>query len=385
MAKLKLHWRLLLTVMALLGILAIAMRALRPEPLAVSVHRIERGSVVETVSNTRAGTVKACSRARISPPMGGQVAKLWVREGDAVTAGRPLLELWNQDLTAQVRLAREEVSAARARSNEACFLAQAEQREALRQTELQKKGLAAEDRVDRAVSTAKAQDAGCKASQVNIAVAEARVDVAQAALGRTVLIAPFAGHVAELNAEVGEYVTPSPPGIATLPTIDLIDGSCLFVAAPVDEVDSPRVQLALPVNIRLDAFGDKSFPARITRIAPYVLELEKQARTVEVEARFDDPTRQHGLLPGLSADVEVVVATRDNVLRVPTEALIDGYKLLVFTFDGSPLVERQIKTGVGNWQFVEVVDGLAAGEQVVLSVDRKGVAAGVVVQAERGK
>lgn len=378
--KLNLRWVLFVVVAVILvGFVA---RTMRSKPLSVSVHRIERGNVVDAVSNTRAGTVKACSRARISPPMGGQVAKLWVKEGDAVTVGQPLLELWNQDLSAQLRLAREEVAAARAQSKEACFLAQAEQREAIRQTELQKKGLAAEDKVDRAVTNAKAQDARCAASNANIAVADARVEVAQAFLARTVLMAPFAGRVAELNAEVGEYVTPSPPGIATLPTIDLIDGSCLFVAAPIDEVDAPRVRLSLPVHVRLDAFRGQIFPAHVTRIAPYVLEIEKQARTVDVEVRFDTSERQIGTMPGLSADVEIVIATRENVLRIPTEALIDGYKVYVYTFDDEPLVAREVKTGVSNWQYTEVVDGLAQGEQVVLSVERKGVAAGVVVRAE---
>lgn len=383
MSKVKFNVRWVLVVIAVIVMAVVVVRSMRSEPVMVSVYRVERGSVTDTVSNTRAGTVKACSRARISPPLGGQVAKLWVKEGDAVIAGQPLLELWNLDVSAQLRLAREEVAAARAQSKESCFLAQAEQREAVRQTELQKKGLAAEDKVDRAVTNAKAQDARCAASNASIAVAEARVNVAQAMLARTVLTAPFAGHVAELNAEVGEYVTPSPPGIATLPTIDLIDGSCLFITAPIDEVDAPRVRIALPVHVRLDAFRGQIFPAKVTRIAPYVLELEKQARTVDVEVRFDTADRQIGTMPGLSADVEIVIATRENVLRIPTEALIDGYKVYVFTFDGEALVEREVKTGVSNWQYTEVTEGLARGEQIVLSVERKGVAAGAVVRAEQ--
>ena len=135
-------------------------------------------------------------------------------------------------------------------------------------------------------------------------MAEARVDVTKAHLERTQLYAPFAGVIAEINGELGEFVTPSPVGIPTPPTVDLIDASCLYISAPIDEVDAPRVRAGLPARISLDAFPDRVFPGHVRRVAPYVLDQEKQARTVEIEAEFDDPEKA-GLLAGYSADVEV--------------------------------------------------------------------------------
>lgn len=81
----------------------------RPTPPEVELAAIARGTVEATVVNTRAGTVKACRRAKLAPVAGGQIVTLWVKEGDRVQAGQPLLELWSRDLAAQ----RERATAAR--------------------------------------------------------------------------------------------------------------------------------------------------------------------------------------------------------------------------------------------------------------------------------
>jgi HlyD family secretion protein len=201
------------------------------------------------------------------------------------------------------------------------------------------------------------------------------VEVARANLERTRLYAPFAGVVAEINGEVGEFVTPSPIGIATPPTVDLIDTACLYVKAPIDEVDAGGVRRGMPARIALDAFKDRSFPGRVRRVASYVLDLEKQARTVDVEVEFDAEAALPDLLAGYSADVEVILATRDDVVRVPTEAVLEGPRVLVYA-DGS-LEDRPIRSGLANWQHTEVTEGLSPGEQVVVSVDREGVKAGI--------
>jgi HlyD family secretion protein len=137
------------------------------------------------------------------------------------------------------------------------------------------------------------------------------------------------------------------------------------------------------VRISLDALPGQSFPGKVRRIAPYVTAVEKQARTVDIEATFDDPSKIGRLLVGNSADVEVVLATRDNVLRVPTAALLEGNRALVAVADR--LEERKLKTGLANWEYTEVVAGLAVGDKVVTSLERAGVKAGVAVVAEPAK
>jgi HlyD family secretion protein len=357
----------------------------RPKPVAVLVATVENGRVETTVANTRAGSVAACRRAKIAPSAAGHIAQLPVKKGQRVKTGELLLELWNDDLSARERLAHEQFATASAHVIEACQLTSAAVSEAKQQRSLRDKGFVSDERVIRSEAQAKSSQATCESSRAQLKEAEARIAASRADTQRTVLRAPFDGIVAEINGELGEYVTPSPPGIATLPVVDLIDDTCLYVTAPIDEVDAAKVHLSMSARITLDAFRGKHFDGHVRRIAPYVLALEKQARTVEVEVEFNDPQgvqKEGNLLVGYSADIEVVVETRDKVLRMPTSALVPGNKVLVLDASGK-LAERAIETGLSNWEFTEIKSGILAGEKVVTSLDREGVKAGVRAEIEQ--
>jgi HlyD family secretion protein len=363
----------LIVALALVAAVAALILATRPDPVAVVTASVERGTVERSVANTRAGTVEACRRAKLAPSMGGQIVALNVREGDTVVCGDLLLELWNDDLKAGLALARSEAQAAEARAEASCAEADVADREAQRLSKLRRDGLSSEEQTDRAVTTAAARRAQCRATQAQIGIARAQVDAALAALVRTRLFAPFDGIVAEVNGELFEYATPSPIGIATPPAIDLIDTSCYYVSAPIDEVDAPQVEVGMPVRITLDAFGKEAFPGTVRRIAAYVLDLEKQARTVAVEAELDDPDSVQRLLAGYSADIEVILEVREDTLWIPSEALIDGRRVFVLDTETGTLQAREIETGIANWDRTEVLSGLGEGEQVVTSIDREGV------------
>jgi HlyD family secretion protein len=379
----KTPYRLILILLVIAGIVAGGWYLSRPKPITVAVKAVERGIVEATVSNTRAGTVKACRRARLAPAIGGQIAKLAVKEGDRVSTGQILLSLWNDDLAAQLQLAQRETIAARASADQSCLLADNAVREAKRLEELRKKGQVAEQQADTAQAQAQAGQASCRAARANVEVSAARTSVARAALERTLLRAPFPGVVAEVNGELGEFVTPSPIGVATLPAVDLLDTSCLYIAAPIDEVDAPQIKTGMTARISLDAYPNKHFAGRVSRIAPYVLEVEKQARTVDVEALFTDAADYQSLRPGYSADLEIIVDVKKDVLRIPTEAVLEGHRVLVYNPATQFLEERSFLAGLSNWKYTEVLSGLAAGDQVVLSIDREGVKAGIRATLEK--
>jgi len=354
----------------------------RPQPIAVRLHTLSRGTVQSTVSNTRVGTVEACERAQMSPAAPGQVAQLNVHEGDEVKSGDVLLEIWNEDRKAELRLAEADASAARSRAAEACATAAGAEREARRMKKLRESKVISEETVDNAITEAEARNAACEASLAATRVSAAKIAVAREAVERTLLRAPFGGVVAEVDVRLGEYLTPSPPGIATLPAIDLINPDCIYVTAPIDEVDAPAIKVGMSACVSLDAFPERRCNAAVSRIAPYVQALEKQARTVEVEVKFKDPAEGAALLPGYSADIEVLIDTHENVLRIPTEAVIDNNTVLVFDPSDGVLHKREFEPGIANWEFTEIMHGLSNGEQVVLSTGRDGVVDGAVVVPE---
>ncbi len=357
----------------------------RPKPIDITSKPVERGNVEQTVANTRAGTVKACRRAKLSPGVGGQIATLDIREGDRVKTGTLLLELWNKDLRSEIALNESESIATLANARAACFQADVADREAKRMLRLKGTGAVSEESVDKSVTEAQARKADCESANAMAKVSSARADVARSQLERTQLIAPFDGIVAEINGELNEYVTPSPPGIATRPAVDLIDNSCFYVAAPIDEVDAPKITIGKIARVSLDAFGKRRFPGTVRRIAAYVLDKEKQARTVEVEVEFSNKEDVKQLLASYSADVEIILDEHKQTLRIPTESILEGEKVFVFKPDDGVLEQRKIEKGMSNWDWTEVKSGVNLGEMVVTSVDREGVKDEALAKQETGK
>lgn len=377
----------------------------RPKAIPVALYTVARGTVEATVSNTRAGTVKACRRSKMSPAAGGQIAQLLVKKGQRVKQGEVLLRLWSKDLQAQSRLARDQLATAQAQSKQACEQANLASSEARRAHHLRAQGFLSPQGMEQKDTAAEVARAGCRAARGQVAQARARIALVRADIDRMTLRAPFAGIVADISGEQGEFATPSPPGIPTPPAIDLIDDSCMYVSAPIDEVDASHVQVGQHARITLDAIKGRVFPGKVRRIAPYVLELEKQARTVEVDVEFTDwhppnsgqteaapasapaagaPTggRPLNLLVGYSADVEIVYDRHPDVLRIPTQALLEGNKVLLYGPKGV-LEARKVQTGLANWEETEVTGGLKAGDRIVLSLDRPGIKAGVRVVPEK--
>jgi HlyD family secretion protein len=366
--------RLLIGLALAAGIaVALALWLGRAKPIPVETAAATRGPVAETVTNTRAGTIKACERARMAPPSAGQIARLPVKKGDRVEKGQVLLELWNDDIRANVDLAVRDAEAAKARRDQACIDAATARRESARLARLVQDKLVSVELAERAAGQADGSAAACRAANEQVKVSSARIDAANASLERTRLRAPFPGIVAEINGEIGEFITPSPVGIPTPPAVDLVDASCIYVSAPIDEVDAPRVKEGMKARVTLDAFKDRHFAAHVRRVAPYVLDVEKQARTVEVEAEIDEHENAN-LLPGYSADVEIILDERPQTLRIPTRALVEGKKLYVL--EGGRVKLVPVETGLGNWEYTEVKSGLEAGAKVIVSIDREGLTDG---------
>ncbi|WP_438952426.1 efflux RND transporter periplasmic adaptor subunit [Porticoccus sp.] len=347
----------------------------RPEPVTVTVVAVERGLVERTVANTRAGTVMACQRSRLALPIGGQIAQLLVKEGDQVKAGQLLMVLWNKDRLAQLEVAEAAALSAEKDRQSACIDAQSDLREAKRLINLANRNLVSRESADLAESRAQASVAHCEAAEARQAKAAASVSLASAILEQTSLRAPFDGAVAEVTGEVGEYATPSPPGVMTPPAIDLLTDNCHFISAPMDEVDASGIAVGMPVRVTLDAFREQVFPAVVKRISPYILDQEKQARTVEVEASLDALPDGVKLLAGYSADMEIILRSGDHALRIPSELLVDDNYVLVVDEQGY-LQRKLIRKGLANWRYTEVLEGLQEGDQIVSNIGGSGVEVG---------
>lgn len=333
-----------------------------PQATPVKLVAVGRGDVLVTLVNTRAGTIKSCQRAGLSLPGGGVVEQIAVKAGDRVARGDLLLTLWSEDIRADLSRARAQQALGKTQREERCSEATYYEREAQRLATLLAKNLTSRTLAEQAQNLAHTRRYICRASRQQERVDEALVAQVEARLAERRLQAPFAGVVAEVNSKLGEYMTPSPPGVAMPPVIDLIDDHCLYVSAPIDEVDAARLKVGQRARVLLDAMPGRDFAATVTRIAPYVKELEKQARTVEVEAVLTAPPTDVPLLIGYSADLEVEVTRATDVLRVAASSRADDGSVL--RLEGDKLVRVLPRWGVENWNWIEVAEGLAAGDQL---------------------
>jgi HlyD family secretion protein len=372
------RWLIRIAVILVIVLAGLALRktVLRPEPIEVRAEAISRGRVEETVTNTRAGTVKARRRAQLAPEAGGRVVAIAHREGERVKAGEVLMRLDTSLGEAEVTLSRREVQAMEAQRQQTCLAAERSRRELGRISRLAKEGIVSTDLLDQAQTAAETNEASCRTARAAVEQARAALDLSGRRMNQMVLRAPFDGIVADLSVELGEWTTPSPPGMPIPPVMDLIDPDSIYVSAPMDEVDSANIRTGQPVRVTIDAYPGRAFAGRVTRVAPYVLDREEQNRTVEIEVELS--AGEVRLLPGTSADVEVVLQVHPNVLRVPTPALLEGGKVLVVK-EGK-LEERKVRTGLRNWDWTEVLKGLAPDDLVVTSLDKPEIKAGAEVK-----
>ncbi len=363
--------------LALVAVLARA-TVLRRHPVPVTVFRVERGTVEESVANSKAGTIKSRQRASLSPEVGGRVLAIPVKKGERVRAGQVLLRIADADVQAQVAVQEHALRAARAGVQEACRAARQAEKDLARNRELAREKIISPDLLDQLQSRRDVTAAACSGAQARLRQAESSLEAARVNLEKTTLRAPFDGVVAEISAEVGEWITPSPPAIPIPPVIELIDDRAIYVSAPMDEVDIGKVKTGQTARITLDSYPGRPFPGRVTRIAPYVADVQEQNRTFEIEAEFDDSAFARRLPPGTSADVEVILSRRDNVLRIPSSALLEGGNVLVVRRDR--LESRPVRVGLLNWAYAEILEGLKTGDPVVVSLDRAEVKEGARVR-----
>ncbi len=373
--------------------------------LEVETVAVRKGNILVSVTPTETGTVDSDATAQIKAEVAGRISELLVAEGTRVKAGDVLARLESSELTARVALARSSLEAARmrlesarislplekARTAAAVAEAQARYDDAKQRYEKKQKlytarlipqgemeSASAELATSQAVlETARANldQVALQQHQIEIAAADAKqqeaaLRVAQVNLDHSLIRAPIAGTVVELPIKVGELMQPG----SVVARITRLDD--LYVKAQIDEVDLSRLQLGQQAEIQFDTQPDIKYAATLFEISPAVSVEKLKSRNVTVKLRLTEPPPF--LRPGMSADVEIVVATVNDVLLVPAQTVMAKNKeQFVYVLAGGVVVKRVIETGRSNWDAIEVLRGLNLDEPVISSLDVEGLKPGV--------
>ena len=307
----------------------------------VLVAAVESLRVEDRIEAT--GELRAQNAAAIAAQVGGPVTKLVRDEGVAAAAGDVVIEIDPERRDLELRSARSMLAQADAQTSEA-------ERELSRMEKLHAEGVAADAKLD--------------SVRTQLRLARSKRDAAGAQLGMaergardSTVRAPFAGLVARRYVSEGEFVQPGQK------LFDLVALDPIEVEFTLPERDSSRVVMGQPVAVRVAPFPDEVFQAEVSVIAPTI---DPMTRTLRVKARMSNSDAR--LRPGLFARADLGVAVREGVAMIPEEAVLqraDGavaYRVVA----GARAERRSIKVGVIRAGRVEVSEGLAIGDQVVV-------------------
>lgn len=288
----------------------------------VEVIKLGQGTVETTVTTTNSGTVEALQQAELAFGTAGRIAKIYVTSGAIVKTGNIIAELENSDLKAVFNEAQKDYG---------------------RSEELFKSGLV---------------------SIANLESARRSREVARINLDKTVMKAPFEGMITTLNLKTGEFYQSS-IGVTTEKKVaaQIIDLKKRIIKGEIDEVDLQKVAVGQLARVKVPALRNQIIDARLTKVVPFVSTVKDQDRTSQIELEI---ITDKILVPvGASADVEIVMEKKENTNILPTNVLtgIGKNKSVYIIVDGK-LQKRSVKIGVGNYERVEILEGLTKDDLI---------------------
>ncbi len=361
----------------------------------VLVQNAESRTITEQI--TANGKIQPKTEVKISPDVSGEIIELFVEEGDQVMPGDPLMVIKPDIYISALNRAEAALNSAKARQMQA--EAQLIERELsfIRAQQLFGSQTIPQSDFETAQAGFRVAEAEVKAAQFSVKSAEASVAEAREQLTKTRVFAPIAGTISLLNVEKGERVvgTGMYAGTETMVVADL---NKMEVRVDVNENDIVKVGLNDTALIQVDAYLNRKFKGVVTEIA-------NSARTVgattDQVTNFEvkilllqssyqdliDSTRQrlYPFRPGMSATVDILTQTRDNVVTVPVQAVTtrviekekeektteetataqDEKQEVVFRVADGRARKVIVKSGIQDKNFIEITEGIGAGDQIV--------------------
>jgi HlyD family secretion protein len=350
--------RLLWIAPLLLALIAVPFVCGRAEPPAVQTVAVKRQPLRVVVSTN--GKVEPVDDIEVRARLDGRVVDI-PDPGKRVAAGEPMVQFDAGPVAGEVAAAESErLSALESLRVARATAAERRQRFATDAT-LYREGALTRDAYEQSERAAKEAEAQVSYLErevpLRVAGLEKRIAERRAQQDATVTRAPFAGTIYKTQAKKGALVALGEP------VLWLADLDHLRVRANVDQVDLGRVQPGQRVVISANAFPGRRWSGAISELVPNVV--VKESRSVaEGLARLDPPT--DGLVPGMTVDVEIVVAEAPDVLTLPSEAVInEGDHSYVFLLNGRRLRKTPVTTGLSSVSEVAITSGLEDGAVVV--------------------
>jgi HlyD family secretion protein len=354
---------------------------------------VEKGDIARSVVAT--GKIEPLAKVEVKSKASGLVKQVFVHYSDWVKKGQVLVELDKEELQAQVRESRAALMAAQAAEDSATATYEKNRVEAEapdlpflksnmeRARQLKSQGLIAQAVLEdaertyqaalnkqtmalRNVNVSRAEIARAKAG---VAQAQATLDRADENLRNSTIVSPMDGIVLSRDVEVGDAVSSILVlGSQATKLLTLGDVSDVYVLGKVDEADIGKVYLGQPARIVVESFKDKKFDGKVTKISPLGVEKDN-VTTFEVRVSIRNPGGE--LKANMSANAEIILEEKKNVLLVPESAVIYDRQRntsLEVPDQTNEKGRRQVaaKLGISNGVKTELISGLKEGDKLIL-------------------
>jgi RND family efflux transporter MFP subunit len=334
------------------------------KPVPVKAVEMKPGELRVVVNATTTSTVKSETEVTLSAQRTGRVVALPVKEGDAVKKGALIARL---DLTEEAVQSESVLAQSKATYEES-------QKNLNRVKDLFEKGMVAQQDLDAARRTYEVAKSQYEAAAEDVKVKR----------DYSVISAPFDGVIAKKYTEVGELLLPGKQ------IVTIVNPDRIYVLATIDEVDVGRLKIGQPVTMTVDAFPGEKFQGMVRRISPIVSGGKLETRTADVWIYFNK--KDSRMKPGMSADIEILITTLQDVLSVPSQAVIEREgKKQVYVVNGINVKPgakataklKPVEIGETNWSFTQVTKGLTAGEFILTTPEAEGLKDGATVKIEQ--
>lgn len=361
------------------------MKRANPSAGTYETVALEKGDLILSVPAT--GVIEARFSVEIKSKASGEINKVFKEEGDLIARGDPLVDIDPRIEEIGVRRAKADLMAGEAKVKKEEILLTKAKLAKKRTEKLYKKGFISDEEREEAAHALALQSTDLTLSQAALIRTRETLLEAEERLKETRVASPLSGVIFNLHVKEGQIISSGTSSFSQGTPLAVVgDLSNLQIRADVDETDVRMVSVNQEALVRLDAFPDRTYRARVVRVAP-MARMKNDLAVVEVllalEGSSEDlgdsgnpESRSHqkaptvSLRPGLSADVEIVTKHLSSIYLLDREAVHQQEgKWGISVLDGESLTFHEVKIGATDGERLEVQTDLPVGTQVVLNAN----------------
>lgn len=318
----------------------------------VSVEEVRTGSISSTTTIT--GKVTPLAEINVVPKTGGKVAQVLVDVGSKVKQGQVLVRLDTAELDAQLKQATAALELARSSNAQNQLRLQDAQNNLNRMQALYNEGAISKQQYETALlqyNLTKNTDTGAQVKQ-----AQANVELIRTQISNAIITAPQDGEISARLVDPGEMAGPG------VPVVTLVNTAKVYIEGVVAERDISLVKIGQQVDVKVEAAGG-AFKGVVETVSPAA---DPRSKGYPLKVALTNPDSK--LKPGMFGEIRLVTGQKDDVVVIPKEVVVDrGAGKVVFVVKGGMAEERKITLGMESGDRVEVVDGIKAGEKLVVA------------------